>query len=249
MHPRLPTLLFALLAPVLSACLTPTASVAPRPAGGHQVLFIGNSLTYVNDLPGTLARIAASAGDTIVARSVAFPNFALEDHIADGTAIKAIQQGRWEYVILQQGPSAVEANRQNLIATTRYLDVLIRAVGARPALYQVWPERGNIADFPRSGMSYQMAATAVDGLFLPVGYSWLATWELAPATALYDTDELHPTPLATYLAACVMYERITGRDARALPPRVELASGTFSADSVLARRLQRAAHETIAKYP
>lgn len=38
---------------------------APLPVGGHRGLFVGNSLTYVDDLPRTLADLASSVGDTI----------------------------------------------------------------------------------------------------------------------------------------------------------------------------------------
>ena len=58
----------------------PTAPVS-LPAGGHHVLFVGNSLTYTHDLPATVAAIAASAGDTIRYRTVAAPNLALIDHL------------------------------------------------------------------------------------------------------------------------------------------------------------------------
>ena len=47
---------FAMLAGL--SCLNVSHSIAPLPPGGHHVLFIGNSLTYVNDLPATVAAIA-----------------------------------------------------------------------------------------------------------------------------------------------------------------------------------------------
>ena len=83
------------------ACSSSTASVEPLPAGGHHVLFIGNSLTYVNDLPWTVAAIAASAGDTIRYRTAAGPNLALIDHLNGATnAVAEIKAGGWEYVVL-----------------------------------------------------------------------------------------------------------------------------------------------------
>ena len=62
-----------------------------------------------------------------------------------------------------------------------------------------------------------VAADAVNGLFLPVGSAWQAAWVRDPSLALYAGDGLHPSAIATYLAAAVMFERITGKDARALP--------------------------------
>src|SRR3954468_23074930 len=82
------------------------SSVAPLPAGGIHVLFIGNSLTYTNDLPGTVAQIAALAGDTIRTRTVAAPDLALIDHVNGASdAVSVIKGERWNFVVLQQGPS------------------------------------------------------------------------------------------------------------------------------------------------
>src|ERR1043166_1995317 len=47
-----------------TACLGVGAASRTAPlAGPHPLLFVGNSLTYPNDLPGTLADLAASGGD------------------------------------------------------------------------------------------------------------------------------------------------------------------------------------------
>src|SRR5688572_25593421 len=45
-------------------------SSGPELTGGIRVLFVGNSLTYVNDLPRTLSDMALTVGDTIQVRSV-----------------------------------------------------------------------------------------------------------------------------------------------------------------------------------
>lgn len=47
----------------MAACLG-VSPVEPAPLGeGLQVLFIGNSHTYVNDVPGILQALADSAGE------------------------------------------------------------------------------------------------------------------------------------------------------------------------------------------
>ena len=234
---------------VASGCAAAQKTTAPLPAGGHHVLFVGNSLTYVNDLPGTLVALAASSGDTIRAAQVAFPDYALEDHLAEGSAAKAIALGGWELVVLQQGPSSVEANRQNLIANTRLFDARIRAAGGRPALYSVWPQLTNATDFARAIESYRLAAEAVSGLFLPVGSAWLAALAREPSLQLYASDGLHPSPMGTYLAALVMYERILGRDARTLPGRAVVAGATLDIAETTVRLLQISAHEAGAQFP
>ena len=70
---------------VALACAPAPTALDPLPAGGVHVLFIGNSLTYVNDLPATVEAIARSAGDTIQVMTVAGAGLALIDHLTGAT--------------------------------------------------------------------------------------------------------------------------------------------------------------------
>ena len=44
------------------------------------ILFIGNSLTYTNNLPKLIKKEAKLKGIKIAFKVVAFPNYAIEDH-------------------------------------------------------------------------------------------------------------------------------------------------------------------------
>jgi hypothetical protein len=221
----------------------------PRLTGGIQVLFIGNSLTFVNDLPGTLSKMALAVGDTIQVDAVTFSNFALIDHYQAGNALTAIASQRWDYVVLQQGPSTTPINRDSLIISTRLFAPHIRNAGARAALYMVWPTRDRFAFFDSARESYQLAADTVGGVFMPAGRAWLTAWETDPNLGLYHADGLHSSPLGTYLAALVIYERLTGHDARRLPVNPLVEGRPLGAPEATVRLLQRAAHETNTQYP
>lgn len=249
---RIRLLSFALLAIVLqSACAqSPTSALA---AGGIHVLFIGNSLTYTNDLPAVLTAIAASGGDTIRTSIVAQPDFALIDHLATGDAARAIGQDHWRYVVLQQGPSTLPANRDSLVIWSKAFAPLIRAQGATPALFMVWPDASRTAYFEDCRQSYFAANEAIGGVFLPAGEAWVHAWDANPALVFYAADGVHPSPLGTYVAALVMYERFTGRDARLLPAQPGTA-GAYNGvppavDSTTLRLLQRAVHDVDQRYP
>src|ERR1044071_1037943 len=92
------------------------AGCAQAPAASaRRILFIGNSLTYGNDVPGIVQALADSDGTgPIEVETVAFPDYALVDHWNEGTAMNRIGRGGWDAVVLQQGPSSVEANRDTL---------------------------------------------------------------------------------------------------------------------------------------
>lgn len=188
--------------------------VQPAPV---RVLFIGNSLTYVNDLPAIVSAIGQSEGHPISSEVVASPDFSLEDHWQRGEARAAIARGGWTTVILQQGPSALMESRALLIEYTKRFDREIRKTGAATALYMPWPSRQRRGDFAASSGSYAAAARAVGGQLLPVGDAWREAWRLDGGLALYGPDGFHPSPLGTALAGLVIFQGLTGRHARSLP--------------------------------
>lgn len=236
----------ALLMAAAGSCQeTPAPTPAPAPeAVSLRVLFIGNSLTYVNDLPATLAGIARSGGDTIRVEMVAKPNYALIDHLTlHSGAEEAIRRGGWNVVVLQQGPTSLPVNRDSLILWTKMFDPMIRAVGARPALYMVWPAADRPQDFDAVRTSFQMAAHAVDGLFLPAGQAWLDAWARNTTLPLYGADGFHPSPMGTWLAALTIYEALTGHDARNLPSTAVVNGAALAIPAQTVRLLQEAAHQ------
>jgi len=211
------------LVPALVAAFIQSGTHA-QPAAAFRVLFIGNSLTSANDLPWTLEALSRSAGGPRVdCESVAFPNYSLEDHWNRGDAATAIARGGWQTVILQQGPSALPESQVLLREYTRKFDADIRRVGAKTALYMVWPFSTRRGDFDGVKKSYQTAARDVGGLFLPVGEAWRAVWRRDAKISLYGSDGFHPTSEATYLAALVIYQRLTGTDPAAAPPSTAIS--------------------------
>ena len=144
----------ALLALVL--WLTPAQPVSPV-----RVLFIGNSLTYYNDLPAMVAGLGQSVGTPIEYETVAVPNFSLEDHWNQGEARRAIRRGGWTWVVLQQGPSALAASRVLLIEYAKRFDREIQQAGATTAMHMVWPSRARRGDFPGVSQWYAAAAAVL----------------------------------------------------------------------------------------
>jgi hypothetical protein len=211
---------------------------AAQPASPTRVLFVGNSLTYSNDLPAMVCALARAASRNAICESVAKPDYSLEDHWNERDARRAITRG-WDVVVLQQGPSALPESRRLLIEYTRRLDAEIRKAGARTALYMVWPSRQRRGDFEGVSQSYRAAAKAVGGLLLPAGDAWRSAWAIDERLALYSPDGLHPSTGGTYLAALVSYQVIFGD-----PPPVVTVPGVLDADAAV---LRRAAAETLAR--
>jgi len=179
-----------------------------------RVLFIGNSLTTANELPALVESIAdAERGPRFECEVVAFPNYSLEDHWNQGDAVRAIRRGGWSFVVLQQGPSALDASRVLLVEYAQRFAEEIEGAGGRPALYMVWPSRDRSFDFERVSASYAAAAKAVGGVLLPAGDAWRRAWRLDAELALYGPDEFHPSRLGSTLAALVIYRRLVSAGA------------------------------------
>lgn len=196
-----------------AACaLASCGSTAPGAGSGHdlRVLFIGNSLTYANDLPDFVEQLGAAVGESTVAtESVVFGNYSLQDHWIQGDAAHAIERGGWDVVVLQQGPSALPESRALLVQYAQMFAVKIRAVGARPALYMVWPGLSRSGAWDSVMSSYADAARAVDGILLPAGEALREAQRRDPTLQLFAEDGFHPSPLGSYLAALVIYARLT----------------------------------------
>ena len=190
----------------------------PLPASATaRVLFVGNSLTLTNDLPATVAALAKAAGRQIQSETVAFNDFSLEEHWAQGEARARIARGGWTFVVLQQGPSALPESQVLLREFTKRFDAEIRRAGARTALYMVWPSRDRFGDFDGVSKSYTTAANDVGGVLLNAGDAWRAAWKLDPTLALYGPDHFHPNDAGSYLAALVMVNRLFGISPTGLP--------------------------------
>jgi hypothetical protein len=217
-----------------------------------RVLFIGNSLTYTHDLPAIVAALAeATKQKRFIHQSIAFPNFSLEDHWHQGEARKTIARGRWDFVILQQGPSALPESRVLLLEYARRFATEIRSSGAQPALYMVWPSAARSGDFNRVSESYRLAAEEVKGALLPAGEAWRAAWRRDANLQLYSPDGLHPSQAGSYLAAVVIYEQLYGQSPVGLPSRLQVRSKTIPKIEIpqaQAELLQQAAAEANAKF-
>ncbi|HEX6105125.1 MAG TPA: hypothetical protein VFZ26_06035, partial [Gemmatimonadales bacterium] len=161
------TVTAVLLAAALAcAAVTGAADRVPERA----VLFIGNSLTYSNDLPAMVGAVADAAGEPVRVGMVAGPNLAVIDHTTGATdAVDRIETGGWGYVVLQQGPTPAGICRDTLVLAAMRLGRPIRASGARAALFAPWTRRGAQRSLGAATVSAEAAAQAVGGVLLPVG--------------------------------------------------------------------------------
>lgn len=200
-------MLRALLAAILATLAVAAAAQDPakqpekKPA---RVLFIGNSLTSTGNIPSRVAVLARDMGREVETEAVTVPGFSLEDHRRDGAALQAIRKGGWDFVVLQQGTSARDDSRRELIDEARRFAAEIRKAGAKPAIYMTWPPSGRRGEFPDAIKSHRMAAEAADAILIPAGEAWLRVMSKDSRLRLY-ADDLHPSTSGMQLAVLAIY--------------------------------------------
>lgn len=186
-------------------------------APGGAILFVGNSLIYVNDLPQMVRRVAEAAGGGLRVEMSAGPNLALIDH-TDGAsdALQKIARHRWDVVVLQQGPTPAGICRDTLVIAAMRLAPVIRRSGGRIALFLPWTRRGYTGPIDEIAASATAAARAVGGLTIPIGVAWRKALQTDPLLPLYAEDGYHPAPAGTLLSALTTVDRVVGHDVSAI---------------------------------
>lgn len=235
------------LVALLALAAQPATAQAPSPA---RVLFIGNSYTYTNGLPGVVRKVAAARGVSLSIRSLTAPGVAIEDHFDSG-ALPGELQDNWDLVVLQQGPSSVVDNRRNLAYWTQR----VREAApprTRIVMFSVWPAVENVHTWHAAELSYAKAALRVGGCVFPAAGAWRIAMEDGIRLPLYSPDNLHPTREGTLLAALSMVHALWGGVAPApignlasqFPEREWQAAMAISGE--LDRWARQAVHESLA---
>src|SRR5436305_1474803 len=148
------------------------SSKSARGKKSLKVLFIGNSFTARNDLPGLIAQLAADAGHALDHKLLSIGGASLRTHWNKGEALKEIQSGDYDIVVLQEQSTLPVKNAARMHENVRLFDEAIRAAGARTALYLTWarrhaPESQEPITDAYAGIGRELGATVV-----PVGVAW-----------------------------------------------------------------------------
>jgi hypothetical protein len=215
------------------------------------ILFIGNSYTYANDLPGNFARLACAGGHEVETDMAAEGGWALADHAASAQTFEKLGQQKWDFVILQEQseiPVMDFYRKQSMYPAARQLVGKIKAMGAKPILLMTWGLRDGL---PQAGLQnfndmqaqlyvgYMGIAKELNVPVAPVGDAWLMGRLQPTPLDLWQADGSHPNEMGTYLAACVFYAAIFRQSPAELTYRSGLSQETaqtlqtLAADSVL----------------
>lgn len=170
------------------------------------ILFIGNSLIYTNNLPDLVKKSAELQGIVIETKMLSFPNYAISDHWNDGEVQKLIASKKYDFVIIQQGPSSQNDGRKMLIEYGEKYSRLCKLNNSKLCYFMVWPSLTNYHTFDDVVKNHKDAASINNSILLPVGEVWKDYFDNTNSFQYYSSDGFHPSLKGSQIAAKVIVE-------------------------------------------
>jgi hypothetical protein len=221
--------------------------LAPTPRGdlalargkrpGLRVLFVGNSFTFKNSLPALVHDLAAGdhGAKPIFSVEYAAPGWSLHQADEDGGLAKLLRDVKWDVVVLQEKSWLLSFPEEQWGRGTypfaRDLRDRIVAGGARTVLFMTWgyaigdrwnrPHDTYSAMQARLASGYSKLGVELGAQVAPAGLAWAEALRREPRLELWADDGEHPSLLGSYLAACVFYRVLSGRE----PTRSRFSAG------------------------
>jgi hypothetical protein len=172
-----------------------------------RILFVGNSLTYSNNLPSLVERMGNADGRTIRTEVLAYANYALADHWNDQKVQQLICAGDFDFVVVQQGPSSQADGREMLFDFGERMKRLCDSRGTELAFFMVWPAKENYHTFEGVIKNYRDAASVTKALLCPVGEEFKKHGDRGD-DGFYSADNFHPSPAGSQRAAEIIYSTL-----------------------------------------
>ena len=192
------------------------------------VLFIGNSYTYANNMPQMVSDIALSFGDTLNFVSSTTGGATFNVHSTNTNTLNKISQKPWDYIVLQaqsQEPSFSPTQVANDVFP--YAQILIDSIESNsnctePIFFMTWGrkygDQQNCQFYPPIctylGMQQRLRESYLHMTFnhnatcSPVGICWKESIAQDSTLNLFSPDNSHPSIYGSYLAACAFYSTI-----------------------------------------
>ncbi|MGL5437826.1 MAG: DUF4886 domain-containing protein [Lachnospiraceae bacterium] len=190
----------------------------PVAADGSRILFVGNSHTYVNDVPGLFYQLALAAGHEVDVVEISQGMYSLkqfadpEDEMGE-IMQTALTEETWDFVILQEKTASALSGyaETEMYPSARDLDERIKAAGGQTAFMMTWPMKDGAGTFSRESIynmlseGYRQIAEELDAVLIPGGEVLMEVLEQNPDLELWGDDGQHMSEAGAYMAACTAY--------------------------------------------
>ncbi len=212
------------------------------------ILFIGNSHTYLNQMPRMLVALvdAEDRGFRLKAEQSTGKGVSLEWHWNNPPTRAVITGRRWDYVVLQERSGGPLEALESFQRHARMLDEEIKKQSARTILYMTWANRNRPETQALLADAYTNIARELDAILAPVGLAWQQVQRLIPGLDLYHPDGRHANPIGSYLTACVLYAALFNTSPEGLPGAILIEGKVrLDLDQDTARYMQKIAFDAV----
>ena len=210
-HPE-PMRKLALLAlPILLICASCSGLTSPTQT--DRVLFVGNSLTYVGNVPAVFSALAEDNGRPIASDMIVRGGATLSQRVSDGSVARALDEKRYTALVLQErggdlmcsfGPdSCIQSRRaiKALAALAKERHVFVVLLGT----YQPHPTASQRL------IKEESSAAAEAGIpYIEVSEKLQQLRNTAPELTWFATDGMHPGKDLALLNAVLVHKALRG---------------------------------------
>lgn len=202
---------------------------ADKASASVRVLFVGNSYTFVHDLPSRVRALglASASPIRIYVESTVAGGARLRDLYDHTNALAKLHAGGFTHVVIQGQSVEPLTDPETFRIYAARLASEAKAVGVVPVFYETWARRDGDEVYKEdwSGRSpqemqarlraeYGRVAAASGAELARVGDAREeAMRHLRSGATLFEPDGSHPSALGAELGACVVYGVLTGRSA------------------------------------
>jgi hypothetical protein len=202
------SLMVAIAVAVASGCVNPAVAQDQR-----GVLFVGNSLTYVGNLPAVFDSIQIEGHERNESDMLVAPGATLTERSSDGSVAKALSIKKYRVVVLQErgGDFACGFGQEACADSMRalvQLASLIRASGAIPMLLGTYQENREAAAHVEAAESKAAQDAGVE--YVPVASLLSELRTRHPDMNWFASDGMHPGPDLTLLEALLLSKHVYG---------------------------------------
>jgi Asp-tRNA(Asn)/Glu-tRNA(Gln) amidotransferase A subunit family amidase len=212
------------------------------------VLFIGNSHTYLHYMPQMFGELAQAADSSIQLNidQITGEGAGLQWHWNNQPSREKIRSGRWDWVVLQDRSGGPLEESESFRTHARRLDEEIRRQGAKTVFFMTWANKYRRRTQKMIAEAYLQIAAELGAVLAPVGLAWEKAQALDLELNLHHIDDRHANPSGAYLSACVFYTVFFNASPEGLPATLQI-EGKIRLDLAENRAgfLQKIAYETV----
>ena len=210
-----------------TAFLLPLCLIKAENNPPEKVLFVGNSFTFYFNMPLVVESMAKEKGVVIDIHQSTAGGASLKDHWTGKKNLKTVERIKkdgFDTIVLQDySTNPLKKTKESLRYFNKFID-LAHSYNAKVLIYGTWtfkamnPEKYKYQD----PIQRALKPLIKDGVSLvPVGTAFRLFQDEFPNAKIFTSDNKHPSPIGTYLTACVFLKALTNVSSKGLYRRYD----------------------------